>query len=135
MTKAMAQHQIHERIGEKPPMTAHIEHEEGCTYTPDFLARLKEACPDAKITTSVGEGECWEFFLNEKCVHSRRLLYGNSFPDMDEMIEISLQMNEGRSFMHMYLCTYMEGGEIKMVKEDKLKTPLAKRVILSCTIQ
>ena len=38
--------------------------------------------------------ECWEFFLNEKCVHSRRLLYGNSFPDMDEMIEISLQMNE-----------------------------------------
>ena len=40
--------------------------------------------------------ECWEFFLNEKCVHSRRLLYGNSFPDMDEMIEISLQMNEVR---------------------------------------
>ena len=22
--------------------------------------------------------------------------------------------------MHMYLCTYMEGGEIKMVKEDKV---------------
>ena len=82
--------------------------------------RLKEACPDAKITTSIGEGgkqktscnikkhmstniilyhfyfyiECWEFFLNDKCVHSRKLLYGSKFPDMDEMIEISLQMNE-----------------------------------------
>ena len=29
---------------------------EGCTYTPDFLARLKEACPDAKVTTEIGEG-------------------------------------------------------------------------------
>ena len=38
--------------------------------------------------------ECWEFFLNDKCVHSRRLLYGKKFPDMDKMIEISLQMNE-----------------------------------------
>jgi len=126
---------IIERVGEKPQMRVHIEHQEGCKYTPDFLARLKEACPDAKVTTEIGEGECWEFFINDKCVHSRRLLYGSSFPCIEEMIEISLQMDEGRSFMHMYLCTFMEGGEIKMVKEDKLKTPLAKRVILSCTIQ
>ena len=170
---------------------------EGCTYTPDFLARLKEACPDAKVTTEIGEGgkiietncyfihalytfacinllnvklcyilECWEFFINEKCVHSRKLLYGSKFPDVDEMIEISEQMYEvinsilqislifrflihknmfisyhcystfqGRSFMHMYLCTFMEGGVVNMVKEDKKKTPLAKRAILACTIQ
>ena len=29
---------------------------EGCTYTPDFLNRLKEACPDARVTTEIGEG-------------------------------------------------------------------------------
>ena len=111
--------------------------------------------------------ECWEFFINEKCVHSRKLLYGSKFPDVDEMIEISEQMYEvinsilqisliffkqkikrpcfsqyhcycifqGRSFMHMYLCTFMEGGVVNMVKEDKKKTPLAKRAILACTIQ
>ena len=102
---------------------------EGCTYTPDFLNRLKEACPDARVTTEIGEGgkiiennyyfifrtsyqyytfvciillnvnvcyilECWEFFINEKCVHSRKLLYGSKFPDVDEMIEISEQMYE-----------------------------------------
>ena len=42
---------------------------------------------------------------------------------------------QGRSFMHMYLCTFMEGGVVNMVKEDKKKTPLAKRAILACTIQ
>ena len=29
---------------------------EGCEYTANFLERLKEECPDAKITTSIGEG-------------------------------------------------------------------------------
>ena len=109
---------------------------EGCTYTPDFLARLKEACPDAKVTTEIGEGgkiietncflflrwpytfacivllnvklcyilECWEFFINEKCVHSRKLLYGSKFPVMDEMIEISEQMYEViNSILHFSL--------------------------------
>ena len=113
---------------------------EGCTYTPEFLERLKEACPDAKVTTEIGEGgmiietncycissflfillytfvwivllivkvcyilECWEFFINEKCVHSRKLLYGSKFPVIDEMIEISEQMYEViNSILQIYL--------------------------------
>ena len=48
--------------------------------------------------------ECWEFFINEKCVHSRKLLYGSKFPDVDEMIEISEQMYEVMiSILHISL--------------------------------
>ena len=48
--------------------------------------------------------ECWEFFINEKCVHSRKLLYGSKFPDVDEMIEISEQMYEEiDSILHISL--------------------------------
>ena len=113
----------------------YLIYREGCTYTPDFLNRLKEACPDARVTTEIGEGgknfetncyfittfyalvcmvllngnvcyilECWEFFINEKCVHSRKLLYGSKFPDVDEMIEISEQMYEvTNSFLNIVL--------------------------------
>jgi hypothetical protein len=41
---------------------------------------------------------------------------------------------QGKNFMHMYLCTFVEGGEPNMVIADRKATPLAKRVILSCTI-
>lgn len=126
---------IIERVGEKPPMRVHIEHPEDCQYTKDFLERLKESCPDAKVTTVIGEGACWEFFINDKVVHSRRLLHGKKYPKIDEMMEISEQMYEGRSFMHMYLCTFMEGGEVNLAIQDRKKTPLAKRIILSCSIQ
>ena len=48
--------------------------------------------------------ECWEFFINEKCVHSRKLLYGSKFPVIDEMIEISEQMYEViNSILQIYL--------------------------------
>lgn len=128
---------IIERTDEKRPIRAHIEHKEGCEFTVDFLKRLEETVPDARVTTEIGEGECFEFFINEKCVYSRRLLYNNAWPDVDMMMEISTQMDQGRSFMHMYLCTFMHfpPGEVIMIKEDKKKTPLAKRIVLSCTIQ
>jgi len=126
---------IVERRGEKPPMKVHLQHEDNCKFTPTFLEQLKEHCPDAKVTTEIGEAGCWEFFINDKIVHSRKLLYGKKFPELDEMIEISKQMDEGRSFMHMYLCTFMEGGEIQLARQDRKITPLPKRIILSCTIQ
>jgi len=34
----------------------------------------------------------------------------------------------------MYLCSFVEGGEPNMEIADRKKTPLAKRVILACTI-
>ena len=41
---------------------------------------------------------------------------------------------QGKSFMHMYLCSFVEGGAIKMELYDKKHTPLFKRVMLSCTV-
>ena len=46
---------------------------EGCTYTPDFLNRLKEACPDARVTTEIGEGgkiiETNSYFITTFYIH------------------------------------------------------------------
>ena len=42
---------------------------------------------------------------------------------------------QGKSFLHMYLCSVAEGGEPRMVITDRRNTPLAKRVVMSCTIQ
>jgi len=75
----------------------------------------------------------FEYSLNEKVVYSTRLL--KEMPNFDELIEITYWMNEGKSFMHMYLCTFVEGGgETIMVLNDKKNTPLLKRVVMSCTI-
>ena len=56
------------------------------------------------------------------------------YPDEGEMIEIARWANQGKSFMHMYLCSLSEGGTPNMVVADKKATPLPKRVILMCTI-
>ena len=42
---------------------------------------------------------------------------------------------QGKSFLHMYLCSVAEGGEPRMVITDRKNTPLAKRMVMSCTIQ
>jgi len=71
-------------------------------------------------------------------------------PDKEEMIEMAywyapcgvirahftppFRADQGKSFMHMYLCSYAEGGEPNMVITDRKKTPLAKRVLLTCSI-
>lgn len=117
---------------EKNPMRVHLEYKEGCEHAKDLLHKLKERIPKAKITTEVSQEDVFEFLLNEKVVYSRTQLGG--YPDNAEMVEIAFWMNKGKSFMHMYLCTFVEGGEPKMVIADRKSTPLAKRVILACTI-
>ena len=42
---------------------------------------------------------------------------------------------QGKSFLHMYLCSVAEGGEPRMVITDRRNTPLARRIVMSCTIQ
>ena len=42
---------------------------------------------------------------------------------------------QGKSFLHMYLCSVAEGGEPRMVITDRRNTPVARRVIMSCSIQ
>ena len=49
-------------------------------------------------------------------------------------LKVAYWANKGKSFMHMYLCTVAEGGEPNMVITDRKNTPLAKRIILACTI-
>ena len=41
---------------------------------------------------------------------------------------------QGKSFLHLYLCSVAEGGEPKMVITDRKNTPLPKRIIMSCVI-
>ena len=41
---------------------------------------------------------------------------------------------QGRNFMHMYLCTFVDGGEPNMDIADRKATPIAKRAILACVI-
>ena len=45
---------------------------------------------------------------------------------------------QGKSFMHMYLCSFVErrGNEdVHMAINDRRNTPFVKRAILACTIQ
>ena len=41
---------------------------------------------------------------------------------------------QGKSFLHMYLCSVAEGGEQRMVITDRKNTPLPKRVIMMCSV-
>ena len=70
--------------------------------------------------------------MNDKLVYSMKHL--KNYPNEDEMIEIARWANLGKSFMHMYLCSFAEGGDPNMVVADKKATPLPKRVLLMCTI-
>lgn len=70
--------------------------------------------------------------MNDKIVYSKTHL--KDFPDADEMMEVVRWASKGKSFMHMYLCTFAEGGEPNMVVADRRNTPLAKRIILACVI-
>ena len=86
---------------------------------------------DSIPTSDISEG-FFEFFLNEKLVFSRHHL--GTYPDEGEMIEMAKWANRGKTFMHMYLCSFSEGGTPNMVVADKKATPLPKRVLLMCSI-
>ena len=48
--------------------------------------------------------------------------------------DVKLDSIQGKSFLHLYLCSVAEGGEPRMVMTDRKNTPLAKRIIMSCVI-
>ena len=55
------------------------------------------------------------------------------YPDV--VLVLSKLDVQGKSFLHMYLCSVAEGGEPRMVITDRRNTPLARRIVMSCTIQ
>ena len=92
--------------------------------------------------------DAYEIDINGKLIFSRRQL--GEYPDTAEIVEISKWGNkvrpavgrgpadrialQGKSFLHMYLCSVAEGGEQRMVITDRKNTPLPKRVIMMCSV-
>merc|ERR1711962_127927 len=123
------------RIPDTPPPTVkiHIQHKEGCEATEEIIREIMLVTPEAQITTEVDKDEnALEIKINGKLMFSKKVLGTN--PIAHEVAEIVKWGNEGKSFLHMYLCSVAEGGEPRMVITDRKNTPLAKRVIMSCTI-
>jgi len=131
---------------EAPParLEIHLEYKEGCEHALEFIRMIEEQFPNARFEKEVSQEDVFEYHLNEKVVYSKRLLKRwpgqkgkKGGPDFEEIIEITYWMEQGRSFMHMYLCSFVErrGNEdIHLAINLKRNTPLAKRIILSCTI-
>lgn len=115
----------------RSPARIHLIHEPECKFSIELLELFRKEIPTAKISDEVGDAFC--LYVNNKIVYNKTLL--KRFPRMDEMVEICHWMNEGKTFMHLYLCSFAEGGEPKMVIDDRRNTPFAKRLILMCTIQ
>jgi len=131
---------------EAPParLEIHLEYKEGCEHGLEFIRMVEEQFPNARFEKEVSQEDVFEYHLNEKVVYSKRLLKRwpgqkgkKGGPDFEELIEITYWMEQGKSFMHMYLCSFVErrGNEdIHLAINLKRNTPLVKRVILSCTI-
>ena len=99
-----------------------------------LLARIREEVPEAIVDNQINPGgDLFEFYVNDKIVWSESHL-GDLPKNPEELVEVTRWSNKGKTFMHMYLCTVAEGGEPNMVITDRRNTPLAKRIILSCTI-
>ena len=112
-----------------------LEYKAGHEPSETFVQRLKDDFPQAKFefnTIETEEKDVFEYTLNEKMVWSYKML--KEYPNYDELHEVTYWMEQGKSFMHMYLCSYMEGGEVRMVINDRRNTPFLKRAILACTI-
>merc|ERR1719483_1678477 len=88
--------------------------------------------PEAQVTTVEGDPDMFEVEINGKLIFSKKQL--GLFPDTQEILEITKWGNQGKSFLHLYLCSVAEGGEPRMVITDRKNTPLPKRVIMLCTI-
>lgn len=131
-------------LKEKDTLRIHFEHQEGCKHAEEFIRIIRDQFPNAVFEIQTSQEDCFEYSLNEKVVFSRRILKRwpgqktkKGGPDFEELIEVTYWMEQGKSFMHMYLCSFVErrGNEdVHMAINDKRNTPLAKRIILSCTI-
>lgn len=129
---------------DKDALRIHLEHQEGCKHAEEFVRIIKEQFPGAILEVETSPEDCFEYQLNEKVVYSKRILKRwpgqvgkKGGPDFEELVEVTYWMGQGKSFMHMYLCSFVErrGNEdVHMAINDKRNTPFVKRVILSCTI-
>jgi len=100
----------------------------------EFIEKIQDDYPEAsiEIVPLSCEEECFEYYINDKMIYSVNQL--KDWPNFDELNEVTYWMYEGKTFMHMYLCSFVEGGDIKMMLYDKRHTPMFKRVMLSCTV-
>jgi len=130
---------------DKNALRIHLEHQEGCEYAEEFIRLVREQFPNAVFEIDTSQDDCFEYHLNDKVVYSKRILKRwpgqkekKGGPDFEELIEITYWMEQGKSFMHMYLCSFVErrGNEdVHMAINDRRNTPFVKRAILACTIQ
>jgi len=119
--------------------------QEICTIG-EFIDKIKKECPNARIEIlpQSCEEECFEFFINDKPIYSVRLL--KDWPNFDEIYECVYWLYRGKTFQHIYMCTYMVGINVGVASQvmgcapttmtvyDRKHTPLYKRVMLSCSI-
>jgi len=98
----------------------------------ELIREIITVTPEAIVSTSIGKENSFEIRINDKLMYSKEHLGG--YPSPDEIAEIVKWGNQGKSFLHLYLCSVAEGGEPRMVITDRKNTPLAKRLIMSCTI-
>eukprot|EP00088_Acartia_fossae_P052589 TRINITY_DN59469_c0_g1_i1.p1 TRINITY_DN59469_c0_g1~~TRINITY_DN59469_c0_g1_i1.p1 ORF type:complete len:154 (+),score=23.08 TRINITY_DN59469_c0_g1_i1:32-463(+) len=115
-----------------PPIQVHIVHGEGDKEVDDLIRSITAAAPQAQITTALGTSDSFEISMNDKLIYSKEHL--GEYPDYEEIAEIIKWGNKGKSLLHMYLCSVAEGGEPRMVITDRKNTPLAKRLIMTCSI-
>jgi len=115
-----------------PPIQVHIIHAEGDKEVDELIREITAAAPQAQITTEIGKPESFEITINDKLLFSKERL--GEYPNHEEIAEIIKWGNKGKSLLHMYLCSVAEGGEPRMVITDKKNTPIAKRLIMTCTI-
>ena len=72
----------------------------------------------------------------EPFLRRSKIQYYGTVLSTDERMFNGVQTDflQGKSFLHLYLCSVAEGGEPRMVMTDRKNTPLAKRIIMSCVI-
>ncbi|XP_040572875.1 uncharacterized protein [Lepeophtheirus salmonis] len=115
------------------PLNVHLKHVDGDEKAKELLETIRKTVENVSITTELGKDpDCFEYFLNEKVVYSK--IHLREYPNIVEMVEMTKWAALGKSQMHMFLCSFVEGGEPNMVRTDRKNTPVAKRVILACTI-
>merc|ERR1711970_1417121 len=116
-----------------PPVKVNIEHGQNVEMAERLKQEILNKVPGALVETVLGEDDSLEIEINGKLIFSKTNL--GQDPDIEEIVEITKWGHRGKSFLHIYLCSGAEGGEPRMVITDRKNTPLAKRVIMSCTIQ
>lgn len=116
-----------------PPVRVKIEHGKNVEVAIKLYDEILRRVPGAILERTEGLDDSLEIEINGKLIYSRSNL--GKDPDIEEIVEITKWGHRGKSFLHMYLCSVAEGGEPRMVITDRKNTPVAKRIVMSCSIQ